>query len=191
MRRALTIFGAAALAGLLATAAFAQDASGVNRDINQTELANFNRFLNNHPRTAHQLAANPGLINDPKFIASHQGLHQFLEIHHGVREELHESPGRFMYREGHYQWSRGGGTPAPYAAGPRPYRNTGHYFDTHPEVAQQLQHNPKLIDDPKYAKNHPGLHEYLATHPNARRDWKSRAYKFIHRDNLYDQRHGG
>jgi len=38
---------------------------------------------------------------------------------------------------------------------------------------------PRLIGNRQYVDNHPGLHEFLETHPDARRDWRSHPYKFI------------
>jgi hypothetical protein len=43
--------------------------------------------------------------------------------------------------------------------------NLDHYLDRHPEVAQQLQQHPGLVDNRQYVASHPGLHAYLATHP--------------------------
>ena len=70
-----------------------------NNDINQGELANFNHYLDNHPKVAQRLAADPSLVDDPAFLANHRGLQGFLQTHPGVREEIHETPGQFMFRE--------------------------------------------------------------------------------------------
>lgn len=43
------------------------------------------------------------------------------------------------------------------------------YLSHHPNEAAQLRSNPRLIDDPAYIKNHPGLNTYLDNHPNVRR----------------------
>jgi len=265
MKRAFTILAAAAFSGALCSAAIAQSAP--NRDITQPEIARFNHFLDNHPEVAQRLAANPGLINDPQFMANHPGLRGFLAKHPGVREELHETPGQFMYREGHYEWAHGGGPVAaapgtgaeqvarfdngyldehpevarqlgadpaladnpqflanhpgldsylashpgvrqelqqhPYrfmsdewkddrwdrGNGPHPLANTDRYLDRHPEVAEQLNHNPALVDNPQYLANHPGLREFLARHPVARADWKSHPYRYMHHEDRYDQNH--
>lgn len=72
--------------------------------------------------------------------------------------------------------------------GPHPLATTDHYLDHHPEVARQLQRHPGLVDDPRYVAEHPGLHEYLATHPVARAEWKSHPYRYMTREDRYDQR---
>ena len=85
-----------------------------------------------------------------------------------------------MYREGHYDWRYDEA---------HPLANTDHYLDHHPEVQTQLEHHPGLVDDPRYLANHPGLHEFLAKHPVARADWKSHPYRYMTREETYDQRH--
>lgn len=261
MKRTFTLLAAAAFSGALCSAAMAQGAP------NPGEIARFNHFLDNHPEVAQRLAANPGLVNDPRFMANHPGLQGFLAKHPGVREQLHAAPGQFMYREGHYEWSHGGGpigampgTGAEQVArfdngyldehpevarqlganpgladnpqflanhpgldsylahhpevrqelqqhpyrfmsdewkdqrwdhgyGPHPLANTDHYLDQHPEVAQQLNQHPGLIDDPKYLADHPGLHDFLATHPVARAEWKSHPDRYMHREDRYERNH--
>ena len=70
-----------------------------NSGITPTEINNFNTYLNNHPKTAQELAANPQLVKDPSFYSTHPGLESFLANHPGVREELNHNPGRFMRTE--------------------------------------------------------------------------------------------
>jgi hypothetical protein len=73
--------------------------------------------------------------------------------------------------------------------GAHPLATTDHYLDRHPEVAEQLQRHPGLVDDPRYVANHPGLHEYLAAHPVARAEWKSHPYRYMTREDRYDLKH--
>jgi hypothetical protein len=73
--------------------------------------------------------------------------------------------------------------------GPHPLATTDHYLDRHPEVARQLQRHPGLVDDPRYVAKHPGLREYLTTHPVARAEWKSHPYSYMTREDRYDLKH--
>jgi hypothetical protein len=180
MKTVITALSAMILVGTLGSVAMAQDEPGYNGDITRREVANFDHYLDRHPEVAERLTSNPRLINDPQFLANHPGLRSFLASHPGVREEIHESPGQFMRREGHYEWV---GEKA------HPLANTDHYLDQHPKVAQQLQQHPGLVDDPRYVANHPGLREFLATHPVARSEWKSHPNRFTKAENRYDQNH--
>jgi len=180
LKRTVTALAVVIFSGAFGAAAMAQQWPGRNPDISRTEIANFDQYLDHHPDVAARLAADPRLINDPRFVATHPDLHAFLASHPGVREEIHESPGQFMYREGHYDWQRDQA---------HPLANTDHYLDRHPQVQAQLEHHPGLVDDPKYLANHPGLHEFLAKHPIARADWKSHPYRYMTREDSYDQRH--
>lgn len=191
MKKLIATLAAVILVGATGAAAMAQ----VNRDINQAELSNFNQYLDNHPQLAQRLAANPQLINSPQFIANHPGLQNFLANHPGVREEIHESPGQFMYREGHYEWMHGGGpvaTAPGITAGPVARFDNG-YLDQHPEVARQLSANPALADNSQFLANHPGLQGYLANHPEVRRELQQHPYRFMSnewRDDLYGRGRG-
>ncbi len=180
MANCLTALGAAAIFGALATAARAQDRPRYNPDITRGEVASFDRYLDRHPEVARELAARPELVNDPHFLASHPGFRGFMAGHPGVREEIHESPGRLMYRERRYEWSRGQA---------HPLATTDRYLDGHPRTAGQLERHPGLVDDPGYVASHPGLHEYVASHPVARADWETHPYRYMNREGKYDRTH--
>src|SRR5947209_17451641 len=62
-----------------------------NPDITRQELANFDRFLDTHPRFAKQFEGNPSLINNPEWMENHHDLRAFLASHPGVREEITET----------------------------------------------------------------------------------------------------
>jgi hypothetical protein len=150
--------------------------------ITRGEVSRFdNGYLDEHPEVAQQLGHDPRLADNPQFLATHPGLDSYLAAHPGVRTELQAHPGRFMTDEWkHERFEDGHG---------HPLANTDHYLDHHPEVSQQLSANPKLIDNRQYVDDHPGLHEFLTTHPTARAEWKSRPKQFMNREAHYDKRH--
>ena len=55
------------------------------------------------------------------------------------------------------------------------------FFDSHPNLAQELQRDPALIENQRFVDNHPALHAYLETHPEVRREFRAHPYKFMHR----------
>ena len=182
MKTTIATFAAAIFAGAIGSAAMAQ--TPYNGDITPTEIGNFNQFLDSHPQLAQRLAANPGLANNPQFLANHPGLQGFLASHPGVNEELHESPGQFMYREGHYQWSRGGVAPGAVA------RFDNGYLDQHPEVARQLAADPRLVDNPQFLATHPGLDQYFANHPEVRTELQQHPDRFMTDEWKFERREG-
>jgi hypothetical protein len=204
MNRVLTILSGLILAGAIAIPAMAQ--------VTSRETANFDQFLSNHPETAQQLASHPGLVNDPQYLASHPNLQNFLSNHPGVAGQLRTNPGRFMTDSaGHYHWGGGPGGPGWHPGGPggygyppgggygapppgnygygHPMSNTDNYLSNHPDVAAQLERNPRLVDDPNYMSQHPGLHEFMQTHPEARAEWKAHPDKYMSHENQYEHHH--
>ena len=171
MKKALTILSALVFAGAMVAPAMAQNAG-----ITPTEVTNFDRYLDNHLEVAQKLAANPQLVNDQQFVSNHPGLQAFMSKHPGVREELHQHPGQFMYREGHYSWSHG--TPVS--------RFDNGYLDQHPEVAQQLAKDPRLVDNPQYLATHPGMDQYFKSHPEVRTELQQHPDRFMSREARYE-----
>lgn len=65
----------------------------LNRDrqsVNHTD-----QFLSQHPGLAKQLNENPRLIDDPKFVADHPALNNYLNTHPGVKNEWENHPQAF------------------------------------------------------------------------------------------------
>jgi len=142
-------------------------------------------YLSEHPEVAQQLASDPALADNPQFMANHPGLEQYLANHPQVRADLRQHPNMFMSREDQLN-----GWHEPYNPNaPHPLANTDQYLDQRPEVAQQLNTNPRLIDNQQYVDNHPGLHEFLAKHPDAQRLWQSHPFRYENRENHYDRTH--
>ncbi len=172
MKRKLTTLAAITIAATMSSAAMAQSPG---------EIANFNTFLDSHPSLAQQLAANPGLADNPHFLARHRDLQNFLDNHPGVSASLHAAPGRFMYREGQYEWAQGGGpiAAAPGTASGPVARFDEYYLDQHREVAQQLARDPRLADNPQFLARHPGLEAFLAAHPDVRTELQAHPGRFM------------
>ena len=186
MKRSITILSAIIFSGAMSSIAMAQTPG---------EMANFNHFLDNHPELAQRLAADPRLADNPQFLANHPGLQNFLAQHPGVSAQLDAEPGHFINREGHYEWAHSGG---PITAGPGIYsgpvaRFDNGYLDEHPEVAQQLGHEPRLADNPQFLATHPGLDSYLAAHPGVRTELQAHPDRFMTdewRHERFDDGHG-
>jgi hypothetical protein len=171
MKKYVTSFAAMVFVGAIGTAAYAGP------------VARFDHgYLDDHPEVAEQLSHDPGLVDNPRYLATHPGLDQYFKSHPEVREELQHHPDRFMTRERYYENHDGGNRAHPLAT-------TDHYLDAHPEVARQLNQDPALVDDRRFVDSHPGLHEYLQSHPTARRDWRSHPYAYMAAERRYDRKH--
>lgn len=53
------------------------------------------------------------------------------------------------------------------------------YLDQHPEVASQLGHDPRLVDNPHYLATHPGLDNYFSAHPEVRTELQTHPDRFM------------
>ena len=157
--------------------------NGYGQGITHGEVSRFdNGYLDEHPEVARELGQDPRLVDNPHFLATHPGLDSYLANHPGIRTELQAHPDHFMTDEWrHDQWHSG--------YGPHPLANTDRYLTDHPEVEHQLNADPRLIDNRQYVDSHPGLHDFLQTHPDARQQWKSHPYEYMHREDHYQQHH--
>lgn len=172
MKRSMKILSAALAMLAVAMPTFAQTTPG--------EVGKFNEFLNKHPKIAGALARNPGLADNPNFIANHPEFHQYLENHPGVRDELKAHPGSFMAHEGRYEWSASGGYGR---GGPAKYDE---YMEHHPEVWQEVGDNPALAQNPDWMAKHPEFQEYLAHHPRALENFKEHPHAFQGKGRQFD-----
>lgn len=77
--------------------------AGGRSDITQSELHNWDEYLDKHKDVQADLSRNPNLVNDPAYLSKHPHLKEFLEHHPNTREELKENPRAFMNRERHYE----------------------------------------------------------------------------------------
>ena len=124
MKKSITALAAIAFVGAISSTAFAGPVSRFD-----------NGYLDEHPEVAQQLAHDPRLVDNPRFLATHPGLDEYFKNHPQVRSDLQSHPDRFMAREGyydsHHDWHYG-----------HPLATTDHYMDSHPEVSRQFREGP-------------------------------------------------
>jgi hypothetical protein len=160
-----------------------------DRDNTRQELANFDKFLDNHRETAEQLRKDPSLVNNQEFAKNHPALQAYLQDHPAVREEIRENPNAFMQAENRYdrqEDNRDRDTDRPVANQDRD-ANRDHdtnrqelasfdrFLDSHRETAERVRKDPSLVDNQEFVKSHPALQTYLQDHPQfARKSRKIR-----------------
>src|SRR5438552_1434694 len=156
-----------------------------DKDINHTELKNFDKFLDSHPEIAEALANNPSLVNEQDDVNKHPDLKDFLHSHPGVREEIKENPQVFMRREQRFESREGNETNAGITN--QELRNFDKFLDSHREIADDLQKNPSLVDDQDYVNKHPDLKVFLQAHTGVRQQVKQNPGFFMQRERKYEK----
>src|SRR5437899_2172701 len=158
-------------------------AAKTDNDITRRELRNFDQYLDSHPEVAEALRKDPNLINNPNWVSKHQELKDWLEDHPNAREELKENPTAFMRREKGFEKQEGkeGDITA------RELRIFDQYLDNHPDVAQALSRNPKLINNPDWLSKHPELKEWLENHPYASKKIRENPRAFMRREGNFEK----
>jgi phage-related protein len=62
------------------------------------------------------------------------------------------------------------------------------FLDGHQEIAQQLRHDPSLVNDQNYVHGHPELQAFLQDHPGVREEIKENPNYFMRQEERYDRR---
>jgi hypothetical protein len=153
-----------------------------DRDANRRELANFDRFLDNHREIAEQLRKDPSLVDNQKFLNDHPVLQSYLKDHPGVRQELRENPNAFMQEEARYDrredaMNREGGGDHDFDHSHS--ANFGEFLGAHANIAQDLSKDPSLAKSQDYLQDHPELQDYLNSHPEVRQDLQADPQNFL------------
>jgi hypothetical protein len=65
-------------------------------------LANTDNYLDQNPQLEEQLSRNPKLVDNPRFVASHPELHEYLQTHPHARQAWKSHPYKFMQHENQY-----------------------------------------------------------------------------------------
>jgi len=175
------VFVAALTMTTWAGAAFAQDPA-TEPPASAGEKDNITNYLNNHPEQAKQLHENPSLINDPNWLKQNPKVSNWLQKHPDMKERATADPHNFINR------SEMGTLKSDHQM----LNKSSSYLNAHPEMKKELAANPKLIDDPKYLSEHPGLEKELKDHPEIRREAMNHPEEFkkaMERNELHDQRH--
>ena len=140
------------------------------------DLADMDRFLDNHREIAEQLHKNPALIDNREWVANHPALQEYLQKHPEVSEEFRENPKGFMRQEDRYERSendrdhdrmRTGGDRNRYSDNDSRGELTsfGQFLGGHSSMAAELSRDPSLANNKEYLASHPELSEYLKAHP--------------------------
>lgn len=138
-------------------------------DATREELANFDRFLDDHPILERELGSNPSLVNDSNFVKSEPDLKIFLSHHPAVQTQLQKDPQYLATR-----MNLAEANAANHAAPPNPSLDQSEagqmreFLRAHDTIDQLLKQNPALINDSTFLGAHLDLKMFLDQHPRAR-----------------------
>lgn len=149
-----------------------------NPDLTRGEIASMDQFLDSHQDIQKQLAANPSLINNARYLRAHPELQAFLNQHAEVREEFTENPSIFMRRENQLE-ARGGASGEDVAT-------MDEYLDKHPDVARDLQAYPARVNDSDYLAHHKDLQAFLKKHPQVQAEFTENPSSFMRQESTFE-----
>ncbi len=121
------------------------------------------QFLDAHPDIDAALRANPDLIYDQNFLGQHNDLKVFCDGHPGIRQDMDQNRAQFR------RWF----------VIRRDLRTMKTFFTRQPEMEQQLEANPRLIDDQNYLSQHTELQDFLNGHPQVREAFENHPAFFL------------
>jgi hypothetical protein len=147
-----------------------------DRDQHLRQLADFNRFLDDHREIAEQVRKDPSLADNPQFVQNHPPLGNFLRDNPGVREDLRRDPNEFMRQEDRIN-----------AAENHDFRDARHdhmadfggFLGDHHDIARDLDRDPSAVKNREFVENRPDLNDYLNTHPDVRTDLMANPQEFV------------
>ena len=159
-----------------------------DRDVNRTELANMDRFMDSHPEIAEQLHKNPALVDDKRFVNGHPELQQFLEQHPGVREEYRENPNAFMAQEQRFDRREDSNFGRDRDVTNGELSSFHSFLENHSSISAELSKNPSLAKNQEYLENHPALQTYLQSHTQVRAELNENPDTFFKSAQTFDSR---
>jgi hypothetical protein len=152
------------------------DRGTVDRDQYRRQLADFNRFLDDHREIAEQVRKDPRLADDREFVQNHPALDTFLRNNPGVRDDLRQDPNAFMHQEDRLNMGEN-----------RDFRDARHdhmadfggFLGDHRDIARDLDRDPESVKNREFVQNRPDLDKYLSAHPDVRSDLMANPHDFV------------
>ena len=160
------------------------------RDNDRRDVANFDRFLDEHREIAEQVRKNPSLLDNRNFVQNHQDLQTYLQNNPGVRDQLRQDPSAFMRQEDAYDRDsnmREHDVGGDREALGRNVANFDRFLDAHREISEQVRKDPSLLDNRNFVQNHPVLQTYLQDNPGVRDQLRQDPNAFMRQEQAYDR----
>ena len=162
--------------------------ANVNRDADRRDVANFDRFLDQHREIAEQVRKDPSRLDDRTFVQNHPALQSYLQDNPGVRDQLRQNPNAFMRQEDAYNRGLNMRDHDPMHDH---IADFGGFLNSHSDIQKDLSRNPANLKDHDYVQNHAQLDAYLNAHPDARAEMMANPQSFVHGALQYNANPGG
>jgi hypothetical protein len=159
-----------------------QDRDAYRRDVSDNggqdhrDVANFDRFLDNHREIGEQVRKDPSLLDNPKFVHDHPALQTYFQDNPGVRDQLRQNPNAFMHQVDVYARNTNGNPDAMHDH----MADFGGWLRSHPDIQKDVSKDPSCVKDHQYVQDHAELDAYLNAHPDVRDDLMSNPQGFVH-----------
>ena len=148
-----------------------------NRDADRRDVANFDRFLDQHREIAEQVRKDPSRLDDRTFVQDHPALQTYLQDNPGVREQIRQNPNAFMRQEDAYNRDANMRDRDPMHDHMADF---GGFLNNHSDIQKDLSRDPANVKDHDYVQNHAQLDAYLNTHPDVRAELMANPQSFVH-----------
>jgi len=185
--------------------AFMQQEQAASQPGDRRDVAEFDRFLDNHREIAEQVRKDPSLATNYNFLQSHPALNTFLQEHPNLRQQLGQNPSEFMAQEGadeNGEAARGDNDARPSNNNTAANRDNGRgngdydrgrdndrdrrdvaefnrFLDDHREIGEQVRRDPSLADNRQFVQNHPALQTFLQNNPGVSNQLKQDPNAFV------------
>ena len=167
-----------------------RDAGRQDRDADRRDVANFDRFLDEHREIAEQVRKDPSLLDNRDFVRDHPALETYFHQNPGVRDQLRQDPNAFMRQEDAYDRDsnmRDRDAGADRDASRGDVANFDRFLDGHREIAEQVRKDPSLVVKGDFVRDHPALQAYLQDNPGVRDQLRQNPNAFMRQEDAYNR----
>jgi hypothetical protein len=165
-----------------------QDRDADRRDAanhgDRRDMANFDRFLDDHREIAEQVRKDPSLLDNRNFVQNHPALQTYFQDNPGVHDQLRQDPNAFMRQEDAYDRDS---NMRDRDAFRRNVAEFDRFLDGHREIAEQVRKDPSLLDNRNFVRDHPALQTYFQDNPGVRDQLRQDPNAFMRQEDAYDR----
>ncbi|MGC1461633.1 MAG: hypothetical protein WA802_05490 [Terracidiphilus sp.] len=174
------------------------------RENDRGDVANFDRFLDEHREITEQVRKDPSLLDNRDFVRDHPALQTYFQDNPGVRDQIRQNPTSFMRQEDAFDRDsnmrdrdrdagavrdndrRNVANGADRSNDRRDVASFDRFLDSHREIAEQVRKDPSLLDNRDFVQTHPALRSYLQDSPGVRDQIRQNPNAFMHEEDAYD-----